>query len=462
MSENKSHEDLDLTADDGDEQLENESAPTGATSPKPEDPASAPGADAADDETSKPAGAVGKLKRGLGALRRKKPAAEGPKEPVERQAPDADKPEPQEETAEKPQKKKKKKKDRQAVASGNPPITVVLGFVPEATRNDALQHAAGYAEDHLDAPENAWLALSEFKDGYFFELHEGGDGLAYLPQITEQLNTDPEAIVWIPSGSKLNRALTVEMVSGLPYATILTEEESSRIRASGQSSLPRTGKMTRLVKKGERALAIGISIAVLSVITLAGAAWYGAKVDQQPIILTKYNAEILPHGQIVELSSAMRDDRWVSRIVFEEGQWRADFESVEDITLPNDTEEAQKVRDELMALEAGVQGRLSGDEEAEISSPRASVDTAEPPADDEIEVESTQADEASVTIAPDELGELSQELKEHPELFLERLQDKGFREEAMSHAVLRLEAFKNPEIRNYLASVTESNNDEGE
>lgn len=336
------------------------------------------------------------------------------------------------------------------ISRGNPPISVVLGYIPDTSRKDAMQHAKGYAEDHLDAIENAWVALQAFRDGFIFELHEAGDGKAYLPEIVENLNTDPEMIVWFPSGSKLNRVVTVEMVNGYPYPTILTEEESTAVRASGQTALGRSGKMERLVKKGEKMLFAGVTLAVVSATALLGSVWYGIGVDQQPVSFRTYNADILPHGQIVTLSEALRDDRWVSRIVFENGQWSAEFEEIDTIILPENNEESQQMTDELMRIEAGIRERLSGNSAAEI--PDLTMRGVPEQSDRPAAVPESYPDvgdlySADSVLTPEEIDIYLVEMESDPEDFAKRLESAGFRDLIISTPRLRLAGFSDDGIR---------------
>lgn len=230
---------------------------------------------------------------------------------------------------------------------GNPPIQVIIGWIGESNRKDVIEHARGFAADHIETLDSAWIAVNAFRDGHIFEVHEGGSGLAYMPDIIEQLTRDPDQVVWVPSGTVLNRVLTIRIAEDQIFSTVLTEAESTLVRGSGQEPLARTGRMVRLVPKGTGALATGIALAAVGAFTLIGAGYYASLINQQPLPSRTFNPENLPHSQIIRLSEGIRDDRWVSRIVFEDGQWRADFETVEELVLPVDDAGAQAVIDDL-------------------------------------------------------------------------------------------------------------------
>lgn len=231
---------------------------------------------------------------------------------------------------------------------GFPPIQVIIGWIEESAPSDVLAHARGFAEDHIEAVDNAWVAMSGFRGGTLFEIHEGGDGRAYLPDLIEELSRDPEQVLWVPSGTKLNRAVTVSLVEGRPFSMMLNEKDSARVRESGRAPVERTGRMRRLSPRGTSVLVIGFTLFAIATGVLTASTYLSASIDQQPLPALSYDSAALPHGQIVSLSTALREDRWVSRILFENGAWRAEFETFEDLVLPEDTGEAQRLIDEAV------------------------------------------------------------------------------------------------------------------
>ena len=96
---------------------------------------------------------------------------------------------------------------------GLPPVQVLIGWIEESSRKDVLEHARGFASDHLETLETAWIAMEGFRGGTFFEVHEGGSGRAYLPELIEELSRDPDQVLWVPSGTKLNRVVTLSIVA---------------------------------------------------------------------------------------------------------------------------------------------------------------------------------------------------------------------------------------------------------
>lgn len=231
---------------------------------------------------------------------------------------------------------------------GFPPIQVIIGWIGESSRKDVLEHARGFAADHIESLGTAWIAMADFQGGTLFEIHEGGAGLSYLPDLIEGIGRDPDQVLWVPSGTRLNRVLTFSIVEAKPFSMILNEKDSVRVRASGQAPVDRNGKMRRLVPRGTPVLVVGVTLFSIALTSLAASAFLSARINQQPIPSLTFNAETLPHGQIVTLSNALREDRWVSRILFENGTWRAEFETFDDLVLPEDDGEAQQMINETV------------------------------------------------------------------------------------------------------------------
>lgn len=247
------------------------------------------------------------------------------------------------------------KKIKSSSKKGFPPIQVLIGWVDESSRKDVLEHARGFAEDHIETLETAWITMAEFRGGTIFEIHEGGSGQAYLPDLIEELSRDPEQVLWVPSGTKLNRVVTLSLVDGRPFSMMLNEKDSALVRGSGQEPIGRSGRMRRLSPRGTQVLVVGATLFMIGFSGLITSTFLAASVQQQPLPTLSYNPDTLPHGQIITLSNALRDDRWVSRIVFENGTWRADFETFDELTLPEDTAEAQRLIDEAVERDAVLQ-----------------------------------------------------------------------------------------------------------
>jgi len=63
------------------------------------------------------------------------------------------------------------------------PIRILMGYLPEITERDARDYALGVAEKHFEQPAIAHFDAFKYENGYAYEVHEGGEGFAYLPEI---------------------------------------------------------------------------------------------------------------------------------------------------------------------------------------------------------------------------------------------------------------------------------------
>jgi len=235
--------------------------------------------------------------------------------------------------------------------SGGPPIQVIVDWIAEARQNDVIHHARGAIQDHFGSLENAWLAVAPFAGGYFFEIHEGGDGRSHLPTLVEELTRDSSQMLWLPSGTRLNRAVVVSVIDDIPDAAMLNEEESRKVRDSGQSPLPRTGRMQRAQRKGERVLAAGAVVSLLGILVVAGSMVFSLLAPRYVAQMKKLDAARLPIGQLA-LLNAVTSDRYVERLVFENGKWEPTWRSVPEITLPDGREDLRRMLPEILKREA--------------------------------------------------------------------------------------------------------------
>ncbi|KWU17842.1 hypothetical protein [Burkholderia cenocepacia] len=81
---------------------------------------------------------------------------------------------------------RKKPADKRKVSAV--PIRVLMGYLPEVTERDARDYALGVAEKHFEQPAIAHFDAFKYGEGYAYEVHEGGEGFAYLPGIIAHFN----------------------------------------------------------------------------------------------------------------------------------------------------------------------------------------------------------------------------------------------------------------------------------
>lgn len=231
---------------------------------------------------------------------------------------------------------------------GLPPLQVIVEWMAHASEKDVSQHARGYIQDHFGSLENAWIATAPFMDGYFFEIHEGGDGRSHLPAIVEALTDWPDQMVWLSSGSKINRAITVSVEEGVPSTVVLNEDDTARVRDSGQPPLARGGRMQPAVRKGERMLAAGVAVAGIGFIVMATTMTYSLMSPRFIAEARQLNAQRLPVHQIPTIAKAAADT-YLERLVFENGNWVPTWRSIPSIALPDEEDGAREMIERILS-----------------------------------------------------------------------------------------------------------------
>lgn len=104
------------------------------------------------------------------------------------------------------------------------PVFLAMGHLAGVKRADAEHYVRGLIARHATSPEAAGFFLLRTDTGFAYEIQEGGDGRAYLPQALERLRRAPGSSVRI---ALANRVAEVSMSDGGPVATLLPEGESA-------------------------------------------------------------------------------------------------------------------------------------------------------------------------------------------------------------------------------------------
>lgn len=274
-------------------------------------------------------------------------------------------------------------RSRAVPGAGLPPLQVIVEWMGNAAEKDVVQHARGYIQDHFGSLENAWIATAPFMDGHFFEIHEGGDGRSHLPAIVEALTEFPDQMVWLSSGSKINRAITVSVEEGVPSTAVLNEDDTRRVRESGHPPLQCSGRMQRAVRKGERTLAAGATIAGIGFVVMGAAMIYSLMSPRFVADIDPLNDARLPINQIEAIERVTRST-YLERFVFEDGSWRPTWRAIPEIELPPDVGDARAVIEGILAGEIEARRGVRPDWGA-AEDPADRVEPLEPPASGDLQ-----------------------------------------------------------------------------
>ncbi len=206
---------------------------------------------------------------------------------------------------------------------GSIPFRVVIDFMEGTKRKgDAEAFARGFIEHHFDSPGDSWYYVQPYPGGYAFEVHEGGRGKAYLPNIIETLEVNPTAVLSVPMARR-NMQIK-KSLNGTYTAILLPEgletEEAHAMEATASRSMSRL-KTTGLgiFTFGSVVFAAGF-IAFFSALLMvfldpAGIFFGGSR-----------NTEFqqLPIQQWKTLTSSSNDQSYVKNLSFTNGKWGVD------------------------------------------------------------------------------------------------------------------------------------------
>jgi hypothetical protein len=69
------------------------------------------------------------------------------------------------------------------------PIRVIIGYFSDISEKDAKEYAQGIADKHCDQNSLVHYGAYQYRDGYVYEVHEGGSGRAFSPEILKHFES---------------------------------------------------------------------------------------------------------------------------------------------------------------------------------------------------------------------------------------------------------------------------------
>lgn len=93
--------------------------------------------------------------------------------------------------------------------TGERPLRILMGYVPEVSEKDARFFASGVAEKNTESGFITYLGLFRYETGYAYEIHEGGHGRSYLEPLLRYYQGLPpgqvegESAVFIATAQRL-------------------------------------------------------------------------------------------------------------------------------------------------------------------------------------------------------------------------------------------------------------------
>lgn len=232
------------------------------------------------------------------------------------------------------------------MSSQGHPNTVLFGYLEGVERKDAEAYARGFARRTLATAERVWYHTESIYTGFLYEVHEGGAGRSFLPELITALEAEPAGTVLVPSG---RRVFELTVRNGRPTGALLSEERSSKVQRQIALVLPaeKTGgnpyglmmpataplghvrfravrpttRMKRLASETSQAALVGIGVLLsgLSLLAMgAGSYLWSLRQAGGP---RGVEFEQLPHRQWPAVVSAAAGAAYVTKLEFKDGKW---------------------------------------------------------------------------------------------------------------------------------------------
>lgn len=205
------------------------------------------------------------------------------------------------------------------------PVMVLMGYLPEVTSKDAMDYALGMAEKYLTQVGMAFFYVTKHDRGFIWEVHEGGPGKAYGPEISAKFgnnrlagaNGSPLKVVLDTATRKVEVSQGVEGLTAVLLPQGSTEPADTSI-IPRQSMTPAIPRRKGLLITGALVLASGVLVS-----TLAG---YFFRVQEfaaaPPRPVATVDAKLLPHLYWKNAQMGLRPEDRVRAMRFEKGAWQ--------------------------------------------------------------------------------------------------------------------------------------------
>lgn len=222
---------------------------------------------------------------------------------------------------------KSERKAQGAIASAfgkQLPDRVVIGHLVTDRSKEALIAARDAVAKHLSFPNLSWVHVERFRDGYFYEAHERGSGHSFLPDLVNALTLYPDRYAWIPHG---DRVVKIELKGDRIKTTLMTPQQSKIIRSGDVAPLTQSRKMREAISKGDRVLAVGLSVAAVGLVAFGLALFVRSSLNSTVAMPEMVLTDYLPHSQF-RILNRIDTRRYVEKIEYDGSRWSIGYQDV--------------------------------------------------------------------------------------------------------------------------------------
>lgn len=234
---------------------------------------------------------------------------------------------------------KKRKADELDTRPVARPIRLIIGYLPEVSRRDAIEFAQGIASKYFDQQGLTYYGAFEHDNGFIYEVQEGGDGRGYAPAIAEYFSTlgpfDSQRVDCVVIATATRKAQVQRQREGLSCILL---PQSSAVEPTDWlvPSLPlepALNRRTLFFKVGCFMLASGLA-------AMVSTGFFFRLQDFEPPPEVKpevISAATLPRSQWARIAS-LPSNTYVKSLRYKNGRWEAPEVAVE--AVPSSTSEA--------------------------------------------------------------------------------------------------------------------------
>lgn len=223
---------------------------------------------------------------------------------------------------------------------------VLFGFLEGVDRRDAEAYARGFARRSLKTAERCWYSTEPLWSGFLYEVHEGGPGRSFLPDLAREIDANPGGVALVPSG---RRVFELTVRNGRPVGALLPEAKSREVRMHMTVMLPtarvdgqpfgvmipawvaegqvrfRTIRATRRMKRLRQPVALPVALSAvgfaagLGVLVAGTAAYFGSphRVPQARAV----TLDRMPHRQWEGVLGAVAATSYATKLEYRDGKW---------------------------------------------------------------------------------------------------------------------------------------------
>lgn len=215
--------------------------------------------------------------------------------------------------------RKSSKDEVRAVEDYPMPVMMVIEFYEGLTKErEAEQLGRAMIEKNFDAPNASYVYTQKWKNGIAVEVQEGG-GQAYLPEILQKLDEDPDAIIAVPMSNRIAQVRLDAETGRLEMLLLLNNQEppaESFVPLPSRPMKPFDRRGSRLFIAGVALLASTFVASVFSV----GAFFIDTDAWAMPYV-QQTEVKFVPMAQLVQMKEAAAKGDCLFKMEFVGGTW---------------------------------------------------------------------------------------------------------------------------------------------